>query len=145
MNNPYLRDKDLNSLIVLLHTTKVDITFNDLVKEEIQYRISINKNVSREFIYEVCNVKGLVMTIEFIPTSESFKRINGKSITIRNIIACDELIDIKKNYATKPVNESFGIIKTDLLNQEDYTEEEISNFSKNGFDTQDILTKYHKL
>ena len=135
-----LKNYDLSGLEKLWQASKGNPNFNIEVEEELQKRIVENEECSREHIYKICNIEGKLISIKFIPTSKSYKVYGDLAILFNKIIESEELTEIEQNFLSVPEIKSYGIIKTNLLNEGDYPKGHIDKLSKIGFDTHDILS-----
>lgn len=108
----------------------------DAIQVELENRIAINTNYSREHLFRESIINNHALGIHFIPTTESFDNY-GSSITAA-VSANENLQALLENYAANPQLNTFGNIRLRVLVENNLSQEQIEAIENEGIDTSHI-------
>lgn len=132
------QNMDLGHLILLWQTSDGNPELKQQIEIELQNRISNNSNFSREFIFDVTRVRNRACGIEFIPTSEAYRRY-GASIVMEMLLTEAEFAEMYSNRFAEPPINTQGIVKARILVNGNLNAEQIESIANTGFHTRDIF------
>ena len=106
------------------------------IEVELENRIAINTNYSREYLFRESIINRRALGIHFIPTTESFNNY-GSSITVA-VSASENLEALLENYSANPPLNTFGNIRLTVLVENNLSQEQIEALNNEGIDTSHI-------
>jgi hypothetical protein len=106
------------------------------IEVELENRIAINTNYSREHLFRESIINRHALGIHFIPTTESFNNY-GSSITVA-VSENENLEALLENYAANPPLNTFGNIRLRVLVENNLSQEQIEAIDNEGIDTSHI-------
>ncbi len=133
---------NLSDLIILWQDSDRNPIFKSRIEVELQKRIAINNNFYREYFFQICKIKNSAITVYFIPTSDAYKSY-GASLGIDIILSDEELEELIKNYSSKPVIKTGGIIRAKILGKNNLTLHQITMVAEEGFNLRDVYEVCH--
>lgn len=102
----------------------------------------MNKNVSKEYLYELSKIKNHAVGITFRPNSSAYK-IYGSDIVVDLEFDEQEFEILTRNYLYNPPINTHGKLRAKALVKDKLTIEQIDRLKKDGFDTEDIFEVRH--
>lgn len=137
-----LQEMELTHLVILWKASSGNPQIKNQIEAELKMRIQINTNFSREYFFEICKIKNHGIGVNFIPTSKSYE-LYGANLTIDIILSEEEMLEMMKNWSSKPSVNTSGIIKAKILVTDNLSQEQIANAANIGFHTSDIFETLH--
>lgn len=137
-----IKQFDLNGLTILWQASGRNLDLKAALEQELQDRILINKNFSKEYFFGVCKMRNHAITVSFIPTSDAFNNY-GQHITIDILLDEIEMTEMIKNYSSKPPVNTYGQLKAKALVTDGLTAGQIDRLMNIGFHTSEILETLH--
>lgn len=137
-----LSNINLGALVDLWHTSYKNPILKSQIEVELQKRIPGNDKFYREYFFQICKIKNSAITIYFIPTSDAYKSY-GASLGIDIILSDEELGELIKNYSSKPIIKTGGIIRAKILGKTNLTLHQITMIAEEGFDLRNVYEVHH--
>ncbi len=129
---------NLSELTIYLEASGEDLVLKSIIETEIQKRIPINRQYSREYLFQKSILERHSIGVNFLPTTDSFKYY-GHNITIEISLDESEFKEISTNFNSKPPINTEGRLKASLLVKENLNESQIERLRTIGFHTNEIL------
>ncbi len=137
-----LRELDIHKLTLLWQASGGNPQLKALIESELQNRIVLNKNFSREYLFKVSKILNHAITISFIPTTDSYNEY-GANVTIDLLLSDSEMEELLKNLSANPPINTYGQIRAKALVKDNLTENQILRLQNIGFHTNEILEVLH--
>lgn len=133
---------ETNALVTLWQASDGNLTVKEQIEAELKKRAAKNEAFAKEDLFLVNIVRKHVLTLNFIPGTESYLQY-GPSITINLKLSEEEILLLQANLSNKPPKRTFGSMpaKPGITGQ--LNKEQADLLGTAGFNTGDIYEILH--